>query len=64
MAEEWFATRQDTYAAANIKKKRWLISLLNERIGDKPISKLAPSDILGAITPVEAADQYVTIRNI
>ena len=50
----------DTYAAANIKKKRWLISLLDERIGDKPISKRTPSDILGAIRPIEAAGHTVT----
>ena len=32
VAREWFATKQDSYAAANIKKKQWLISMLNERI--------------------------------
>ena len=60
VAREWFATKQDSYAAANIKKKQWLISLLNERIGEKPISKLVPADILNAIRPVEAAGHSVT----
>lgn len=64
VAQEWFATKQDSYAAANIKKKQWLISLLNERIGDKPISKLVPTDILGAIRPVEAAGHSVTAHKL
>ncbi|WP_300127142.1 hypothetical protein [Desulfovibrio sp.] len=53
-----------TNAAANIKKKRWLISLLNERIGDKPISKLTPGDILGATRPVEAVGHTVTAHKL
>ena len=64
MADEWFATRQDTYAAANIKKKRWLISLPNARIGEMPITKLTPSDILGAIRPIEAAGHTVTAHKL
>ena len=64
VAREWFATKQDSYAAANIKKKQWLISLLNERIGEKPISKLVPTDILGAIRPVEAAGHSVTAHKL
>ena len=64
VAQEWFATKQDSYAAANIKKKQWLISLLNERIGEKPISKLVPTDILGAIRPVEAAGHSVTAHKL
>lgn len=64
VAREWFATKQDSYAAANIKKKQWLISLLNERIGERPISKLVPTDILGAIRPVEAAGHSVTAHKL
>ena len=64
VAQEWFATKQDSYAAANIKKKQWLISLLNERIGEMPITKLTPGDILGAIRPVEAAGHSVTVHKL
>ena len=64
VADEWFATRQDSYAATNIKKKRWLISLLNEYIGEKPITKLTPGDILSAIRPVEAAGHSVTAHKL
>ena len=46
------------------QEKQWLISLLNERIGDKPISKLVPTDILGAIRPVEAAGHSVTAHKL
>ena len=64
VAEEWFATKQDVYAASNIKKKRWLIDLLNEHIGNKPITALVPTDILGAIRPVEAAGHSVTAHKM
>lgn len=63
-AQEWFATKQDSNAAANFKKKQWLISPLNERIGEMPITKLTPGDILGAIRPVEAAGHSVTAHKL
>lgn len=56
--------RQDVYAASNIKKKKWLIDLLNEHIGNKPITTLVPTDILGAIRPDRAAGHSVTTHKM
>ena len=64
VAQEWFETKKDAYAASNIKKKQWLIDLLNERIGNKPITTLVPADILAAIRPVEAAGHSVTAHKM
>ncbi|MBD5416593.1 MAG: integrase arm-type DNA-binding domain-containing protein [Desulfovibrio sp.] len=64
VAQEWFATKRDSYATSNLKKKLWLINALNERIGDKPISKLAPGDILAAVRPVEAAGHSGTAHKL
>ena len=64
VADEWLEIKKDTYAASNIKKKQWIIGLLCSHIGDKPISKLVPADILGAIRPVEAAGNNVTAHKM
>lgn len=64
VAQEWFETKKDVYAASNIKKKQWLIDLLNEHIGNKPITTLIPADVLGAIRPVEAAGHSVTAHKM
>lgn len=64
VAQEWFATKKDVYAASNIKKKQWLIDLLNERIGNKPITALVPADVLAAIRPVETAGHSVTAHKM
>ena len=64
VAQEWFVTKKDSYAATNIKKKLWLMNALNEKIGEKPISKLTPSDILAAFRPVEAAGHSVTAHKL
>lgn len=64
VAQEWFETKKDAYAASNVKKKQWLMDLLNERIGNKPITTLIPADIIGAIRPVEAAGHSVTAHKM
>ena len=64
VAQEWFETKKDVYAASNIKKKQWLIDLLNEHIGNKPITTLVPADVLGAIRPIEAAGHSVTAHKM
>ena len=64
VAQEWFETKKGVYAASNNKKKQGLIDLLNERIGNKPITTLAPADVLAAIRPVEAAGHSVTAHKM
>lgn len=64
VAQEWFDTKKDVYAASQIKKKQWLLDLLKEHIGDKPITTLVPTDVLSAIRPVEAAGHSVTAHKL
>ncbi len=64
VAQEWFSTKKDTYAASNIKKKQWLIELLNAHIGNKPITALIPTDIIAAIRPVDTAGHAVTAHKM
>jgi integrase len=64
VADEWFKVKIEAYAASNIKKKQWLIGLLCSHMGDKPITKVVPADILAAIRPVEAAGHNVTAHKM
>ena len=61
---EWLTVKQADYAASNIKKKQWLLRLLGERIGDVPIAKLTPGEVLAAIRPVEDAGHTVTAHKM
>ena len=42
VATEWLKSKESVYAASNIKKKKWLLSLLANQIGDLPIADLLP----------------------
>lgn len=64
LADEWFEVKKDIYAISNIKKKQWIIGLLCSHLGDKPISKVAPADILAAIKPVQEAGHLVTAHKM
>ena len=64
VADEWMEVKTDAYAASNIKNKQWIIGLLCAHLGDMPISKIVPADILSAIRPVEAAGHNVTAHKM
>jgi integrase len=52
------------YAASNTKKKSWIIGLISAHIGNKPVSKLEPGDIMTAVRPVEAAGHNETAHKM
>jgi integrase len=64
VAHEWMATKADTFAASNTKKKEWIIGLLAKHIGEVPVSRLKPVDILSAIRPVEGAGHIETAHKM
>ena len=64
VAAEWLKTKESVYAASNIKKKKWLLSLFADQIGDFPIANLLPQDILSAIRPIEAKGNIVTAHKM
>jgi len=64
VADEWLDVKKDAYAASHTKSKRWIIRLLCAHLGNKPISKIVPADILTAIRPVEAAGHNVTAHKM
>jgi integrase len=52
------------YAASNTKKKSWIIGLISAHIGNKPVSRLEPGDIMSAVRPVEAAGHNETAHKM
>jgi hypothetical protein len=47
--------RRDGLAAATISKREWFLRLVARHLGDRPISEIAPYEILEAVRPYEAA---------
>ena len=50
--------------AVTINKSRWLLSLFNPSIGDKPIADLTPAELLRAMQVIEAKGHYETARRM
>ncbi|AMO72962.1 tyrosine-type recombinase/integrase [Sphingorhabdus sp. M41] len=51
-------------AAVTIKKTRWLLSLLENAIGNRPITDITPADLLEALQKVEAKGHLETARRM
>jgi integrase len=51
-------------ASATLGKKRWLVSLAIDDLGDKPITEISASDILVPLRRVEAQGNYETARRL
>jgi integrase len=64
VAQEWLATKKEVCAASNTKKKNWIIGLISAHIGNKPVSRLEPGDIMSAVRPVEAAGHNETAHKM
>ncbi len=48
-------SRRDGLAEATISKRRWFLRLVARHLGHRPISEIAPYEILEAVRPYEAA---------
>lgn len=51
-------------AAVTIKKTRWLLSLLESDLGNRPITEITPADLLEALQKVEAKGHLETARRM
>ena len=50
--------------AVTIKKSLWLLTLLSQRIGARPINEISPAELLVALKTVEAKGHYETARRM
>lgn len=51
-------------AVATLKKNRWLLAFPEKRIGQQPISKITPMDVLSVLREVENEGKYETARRL
>jgi integrase len=51
-------------AAVTIKKTRWLLSLLENDLGNRPITEITPADLLEALQKVESKGHLETARRM
>ena len=65
IADEYIAKiEREGRAAVTIKKTQWLLSLLNRRLGTRPISEITPTELLAALQEVESKGQLETARRM
>lgn len=51
-------------AAVTIKKTRWLLSLLESDLGNRPITEITPADLLETLQKIEAKGHLETARRM
>lgn len=65
IAHEYVAKiEKEGRAAVTIKKTRWLVSLLEVDLGSRPISEIAPAELLAALQKIEAKGHLETARRM
>jgi hypothetical protein len=47
--------RRDGLAGATVRKREWLLSLLEKTLGGRPVGEIEPFEVLDAVRPYEAA---------
>jgi integrase len=63
VADEWLAKLdREGRAAVTVKKKAWLISLVDLDLGSRPIGELTAPEVLAALRPIEARGCHETAR--
>ena len=65
MAKELIAKHErEGRARITIAKKRWLFSLANAVIGDRPISEIKAPELLALLRDVELRGHYETAKRL
>lgn len=65
IAEEWLAKNErEERAPVTLRKIRWLLDIANPLIGNRPISKITPQEVLAVLRKVEANGRYESARRM
>jgi integrase len=59
ISDEWL-TKLDNEgrALATLTKKKWLLNLVEQKLGSRPIAELAPSEVLAALRDIETRGRH------
>ena len=59
VADEWLAKlEREGRADVTVAKKRWLLSLVERDLGDRPVAELTPPEVLAALRRIEARGRH------
>jgi integrase len=66
VAEEWRAVKvvAEGKAASTVALTRWAVGILNDGIGDRPISDIEAPDLLAVLRRVEAAGRHQSVTRL
>lgn len=65
VAEEWVAKNvREGMADVTLSKIRWLLAKAYPRIGNRPIAKITPQEVLTVLRSVEATGRYESARRM
>ncbi len=53
---------QEGLAAVTVAKQRWLISLLDRAVGDRPVSEIEPVELLSVLKNIEKQGRHETAK--
>ncbi|MEO7570133.1 MAG: hypothetical protein ABIT16_10730, partial [Croceibacterium sp.] len=63
VAEEWVTKNErEDRAPVTLDKIRWLLGMAYPMIGDRPVSKISPQEVLTVLRKVEATGRYESAR--
>lgn len=65
VAEEWIAKcEREGRATVTMEKIRWLLGMAYPMIGNLPISKITPQEVLSVLRKIEATGRYESARRM
>ena len=65
LGEEFMAKQErEGRAAVTLNKNRWLLSLADEEIGDRPVSEITAPELLAVLRKVERRGRYETAKRL
>jgi integrase len=66
VAAEWYARKMvaEAKSASTLYRTRWLLDMLNDGIGDKPIGEIEPPELLEVLRRAEARGWHETVARL
>ncbi|MET4727388.1 integrase [Lysobacter enzymogenes] len=64
IAQEWLALQVKKLAAVTYSKAEWLLGMVSDEIGSRPIADISAPDILAVLRKVEATGRHETAHRV
>ena len=66
VSAEWLQRKMiaEKKSVTTLARTRWLLDILNDGIGDKPLTEIEAPELLGVLRKVEAQDKLETVKRL